>query len=406
MNTLNGRKRILFIAETATLAHVVRPLVLAKALNSSCYEVHFACTSGYEHLLKNVNLTFWPIKSISEQQFLEAISKGKPPYNEKTLLNYIADDLRVINKIQPHFLVGDHRFSLAISAHVSKVPYAALTNAHWSLYSLLPRFPIPEHPMVNAFGLSVANFLARWVRPITFKLFARPVNRLRQKYGLPALGDLCDVHTKSGNFTLFADTPVFSPTINLPSNYRYIGPILWSPDTAIPVWWDEVSTERPCIYVTFGSSGQVDLLPIVTEALAELPVNVLVATASRLLLDSKRDNIWVTDYLPGTLAAQKSLLVICNGGSGTVHQALAAGIPVLGIPSNMDQHLVMTCVTQAGAGLLLRAGQTTRAKVSQAVAELLSNPDYRTAAQKVAEEFARYDVTREFPRFIDEVCRS
>jgi len=252
--TLDGKVKIFFVAEAATLAHVVRLIVLAKALNPKRYDVHFACAPGYEHLLDGSGVTLWPIKSISEQQFLEAIAKGVPPYSEKTLMGYIEDDLQILNAVRPDFLVGDNRFSLAISAPISKVPYAALINAHWSSYSLLPRFPMPEHPMVDAFGLTVASFLARWVRPITFKLFARPVNRLRRKYGLPTLGDLCDVLVRPGDYTLFADTPGFSPTANLPSNYRYIGPILWSPDMAIPDWWNSLSAERPCVYVTFGSS--------------------------------------------------------------------------------------------------------------------------------------------------------
>lgn len=45
------RRRILFVAEAVTLAHVVRPFALAQSLDPSRYEVHFACDPRYNQLL-------------------------------------------------------------------------------------------------------------------------------------------------------------------------------------------------------------------------------------------------------------------------------------------------------------------------------------------------------------------
>jgi UDP:flavonoid glycosyltransferase YjiC (YdhE family) len=67
------------------------------------------------------------------------------------------------------------------------------------------------------------------------------------------------------------------------------------------------------------------------------------------------DNVHIADYLPGEQAAQRSRLVICNGGSPTSQQALAAGVPVLGIAGNLDQYLNMAGVVRSGAGMLLRS---------------------------------------------------
>ena len=399
------RKRILFVAEAATLAHVVRLIVLAKTLDQDKHQIHFACTKGYEHCLNGLRFTFWPLHSITQQQFLNAIAKGITPYTEKILNRYLKDDFQIIDSIRPDLIIGDNRFSLAISAPVKRIPYVTLTNAHWSPYSPLTRIPmpIPEHPLVNLIGLTLAKFLAPWFQALSFKRFAAPVNRLRKKHGLSEIGNLIHVLTQPGEYTLYADTPGFSPTVNLPPNHRYIGPILWFPETGTPAWWHTLPRDRPCVYVTFGSSGQVDLLPLVINALSTFPVNVLVATAGRLKLDALPTNVWSADYLPGTLAAQRARLVVCNGGSGTVHQALAAGVPVLGIASNMDQHLVMKCVTRVSAGLLLRAGQTTCIRIKKAVTTLLEKADYQASARSIAEEFPKYDVTREFPNFVAEV---
>ena len=67
------RKKILFIAEAVTLAHVGRPLALAAALDRSQYEVPFACADGYDFCFAGADLVRWPIRSISSAQFLQAL---------------------------------------------------------------------------------------------------------------------------------------------------------------------------------------------------------------------------------------------------------------------------------------------------------------------------------------------
>jgi hypothetical protein len=57
----------------------------------------------------------------------------------------------------------------------------------------------------------------------------------------------------------------------------------------------------------------------------------------------------------GTITSARSGLVICNGGSLTTNQALALGVPVLGLVTNLDQHLNMQGVCGTGPGAVLRA---------------------------------------------------
>src|SRR3569833_1809409 len=46
-----GKCRVLFVSEAVTLAHVARPLALAKALDRSRYDVALACDPRYNELL-------------------------------------------------------------------------------------------------------------------------------------------------------------------------------------------------------------------------------------------------------------------------------------------------------------------------------------------------------------------
>lgn len=402
------RKRILLVAEAVTLAHVARPFVLARSLDNNRFEVHLACAKRYEFFLKDADLTYWPVQSIPGEQFLNALAKGAPLYDYSTLARYVEEELRLLEAVEPDIVVGDFRLSLSVSAPLSEIPYAAVANAHWSPYAV-GRFPLPEHPMVRMIGAPIANAVYQIVQPVLlpaiFAYHARAMNRLRRRYGLTPLGDLRHVYTY-GDYTLYPDVPGLVPTFELPPNHHYIGPVLWSPDVMPPPWWDKMPIDRPRVYVTLGSSGQVDVLPMVIEALAEMPVSFLLATAGRIALTSLPDNVWAWDYLPGTEAVQRSALVISNGGSATVYQTLAEGVPVLGIASNMDQYLTMGYVQRAGAGLLLRAGQATKRSVRQAIEKLLSHKKYQSAAKRVAEEFALYDAPSRFCTFVENYLSS
>ncbi|MEK0676167.1 glycosyltransferase, partial [Mycobacterium ulcerans] len=146
-----------------------------------------------------------------------------------------------------------------------------------------------------------------------------------------------------------------------------------------------------------------NLLQVVLNGLADLPVTVIAATADRSDLDNIPANAYVADYPPGEAAAARSDVVICNGGSLTTQQALVAGVPVLGIASNLDQHLNMQAIEAAGAGLLLRTERLKARSVSAAVRQLLDRPGYRQSAQELAEVFGR-ELAR-FPQHVESALR-
>lgn len=396
------RKKILFVAEAVTLAHVGRALKLAQALDPQHYDVHFACADGYEFCFKDSAFTRWKISSVSPQQFLGALAAGKPVYDTATLAGYVEDDLRLLDAVRPDLVVGDFRLSLSVSARLAKVPYIALINAYWSPY-VRQHYTVPNIPLTRVLPIGIANALFRRARPVAFALHSVPLNRVRRKHGMQGLGvDLRRVYTDA-DMVLYTDVPEMFASRDMPASHAYIGPVNWSPPIAAPAWWDALPTDRPVVYVTLGSSGQGQLLPLVLEALAGLPVTVLAATAGNIALDSVPANAFVADFLPGEAAAARASLVICNGGSPTSHQALAAGVPVLGICSNLDQFLNMHGVAAAGAGMMLRADRFKPALVANAVTTLLSSDAASRSARQLARNFSEYDPGSRFQSAINKL---
>ena len=317
------RRRILFIAEAVTLAHVARAAALARMLDPERYDVHLACDRRYLHLFKHLPATIHSIRSIRSEQFQDRLRRGSPLYTGDELRTYVQQDLRLLSDLNPDAVIGDFRLSLAVSARVAAIPYLTVTNAHWSPYAR-SHFVVPELAITQRFGPRLGQMLFTLMRPFVFAQQASAFNRIRREYGLPSIGySLSKIFTEADH-TLYADLPELVPTFNRPTHHHYLGPVLWSPDGK-PLWWSDIPQDRPLAYVSLGTSGRPDLLSSVLWALHSVGIGALVSTAGRRPPDHLPDHTWIAPYLPGLSAARRVDLVICNGGSATVYQAFAAG---------------------------------------------------------------------------------
>ncbi len=397
-----GKPKILFVAESVTLAHVARPAVLANGLDQELFEVIFATDPRYNQLFPELSDYRYDIWSISSEDFLNALAKGSPLYSKRTLERYVEDDLRLIDEVKPDLIIGDFRLSLSISARLRQIPFATISNVYWSVYSN-NIYPVPQLPMTRFLGVRLSQFLFDLTRPLAFALHCIPLNSVRRKYGLKSLGyDLRSIYTDADE-VLLADMPEYFPISAKAAHHRYLGPVTWSPPNRQPVWWEDVDRTRPVVYVTLGSSGRMELLPTVLKALSLLPVTVIVATAGRSNLTSLPDNVWVSEYLPGDEATRIASLVVCNGGSLTSYQAIQYGTPILGIVSNLDQHLNMHYICKAGLGTMLRAEKAGVTEIQKAVEALLSDPHFKDAAENACGLIAKYSSNALFKSYISEV---
>jgi UDP:flavonoid glycosyltransferase YjiC (YdhE family) len=396
------RKKILFVGEAATLAHIARPLVLSSSLDSNDFEIVFACDPHYQWVLGNFNGRFLPLPSVGSGHFLAALARGAPVYDEAVLTRYVRDDLKLLGEVTPDVVVGDFRLSLSISARLARVPYVAISNCYWSPYWRPQRYTVPSLPLTRYLPVPLADALFQLARPIAFALHTRPLNRVRRQHGLESLGfDLRRVYTDADH-VLYADVPELFPGVRLPSYHQFIGPLLWSPPVPYPAWWSSIAEDRPIVYVTMGSSGHRNMLSDMLRSLVPLNITVITATAGDTFPYAVPSNVYVAQYLPGLQAARRASLVICNGGAPTCHQALRAGVPVVGVASNLDQFLNMDRVVSAGAGVTLRADRFNAASLRKVVADMLSDSRYRLAAQGLAGAIASNESQESFEALVCE----
>jgi UDP:flavonoid glycosyltransferase YjiC (YdhE family) len=404
------KTRVLFIVENVTLAQVVRLRVLAGGLDPARYEVHFASAS-FEPLVFDETATFarHAIHSIAKQTVDDALVSGARIYEADLLERYVAEELALFERVRPDVVVGDFRWSLAVSATLAGIPCATMINAYWSPHAARERFPVPDHPIVKAVGLAIAERFFPLAMPRVFAHFAAPLNAVRKRHRLPPVGSLVDVLTW-GDAVLHPDEPSLVPTRAAPPNHAYLGHVGWSPRIsstaarrALAVL-EPLGRARSLVYATLGSSGSMSLVPTVVEALGGLDVDVLLATAGRFVPTALPANVHAVDFAPGDLVARRAHVVVCNGGASTGYQALEQGTPIVGIPSNLDAYLAMTAMKDAGVGELVRGGACTVSAVRAAVARVLGDERYARAAHATQARFAALDPHARFRAVIDRLA--
>ncbi len=402
---IRRKPRILFMAEDVSLSHVVRPLLLAGALDPDRYDIHFATGRKHESFVRSTGLAYAEIETVPSDVFMDRAKKDKPIFKGDELCRSVEDDLRLFKNIRPDLVVCDFRASATISADVANTPLAFLLNAHYGSYSTQP-LPVLETPLRPILGKTLDSAFFKCVLPFVKRVHARPLNEARQAYGLEPLDNIrqwIDWPKKCRSWYLYLDVPELSPTVDLPFNHRYVGPDMWSPDVALPPWWDNVPSDRPIVYLTLGYSGESSVLPALFEVLGEMPVTVIFSSAGNPNCPPLPANAFATDFLPGHEACRRADLTICNGGKGTVYQSLNAGTPVLGIPSNIDQYFTMWPVVEQGCGLTLRARRMNRKELARSIGQLLHRDDFRMSAKRLQRVISQFDARKNFRSFLESI---
>lgn len=150
----------------------------------------------------------------------------------------------------------------------------------------------------------------------------------------------------------------------------------------------------PTVHFTLGTIFNVesgDLFQRVVAGLRALPIR-LVVTVGRDVdpaeLGPQPPHVRIERYVPHAELLPQCILVVSHGGSGSVLDALAHGLPMVLLPMGADQPLnAARCEALAVARTLDALSATPRA-VADAVVRVLEDATYRRAAERVRDEIA------------------
>ena len=94
-------------------------------------------------------------------------------------------------------------------------------------------------------------------------------------------------------------------------------------------------------------------------------------------------------------------VLVALGGYGTVTQALSCGVPMVLAGHGQDKPEIAARVEWTGSGIRLDTDTPSVDALRHAVDQVLSDPDYRTCAKKLAAQFATLNAARELPDLLE-----
>lgn len=346
------------------------PLVpVADAVRSAGHSVAFAGDERFLPALRDRGFSTFTVDR----------SAAVPP---SRLALVTPDQLHEERVIQRHYAGAVARHRLA--------PYAELCRRWQSDVVVRDEADFAAAVVAERLGIGRAVVLVLatggLVRP---DVVAGPLSALRGEVGLgpdPTLAALYADLVLSPFLPSFRDPDFPLPT--RPHHYR--PPPSEQPR---PSWWNELG-DRPIVYLTLGTvfpleSG--DLFERALEGLRQLPVAVVATVGPDLDpgdLPAQPEHVRLHRWLPQDALLPHVSLVVSHGGSGTVAAALRAGLPQLVLGLGADQLVNARRVAQLGLGWSLDPVTATATQIGKAAAELLHDPQVRSAATRCRAEAA------------------
>ncbi len=227
------------------------------------------------------------------------------------------------------------------------------------------------------------------VRP---NVVADTLDRVRNEFGLPSDPDLA---ARSRYLVLSPFPPrLRDPAFPLPATAHMFRSVEVSRASVGPASLPQYLTGAPNIYVTLGTEFNVESGDLFTRLLAglrQLPVNVLVTVGRQIdpaELGEQPAHVRVERYLPQGEILSHCQLVVFHGGSGTLIEALAHGLPMLICAIGADQPYNALRCSALGLGVSLNPVRLTPDDVRDSVDLMLADPSYRHAAQEIQAEIA------------------
>lgn len=214
-----------------------------------------------------------------------------------------------------------------------------------------------------------------------------PLNAVRREAGLEALANPAREALVRAPLMLYLTAePMEYPRPDWPKSIRMVGPGSWEPPAEEPDWLG--GDDRPLVLVTVSSEFQDDgkLVATALEALRDEPVRVVATTlgADPASFDAP-PNARLERFLPHGPVIDRAVCVVCHGGMGITHKALARGVPVCVVAFGRDQLETARRVEVAGAGARLPVQRLNASRLRGAVRQAIGR---RPGAERMAAAFA------------------
>lgn len=362
------RLPVLIFFHGYALAHTIRSLVAARALRNRGYPVVLAGRGPHVSRVRQEGFTVHDVETLPQERMDRFVARGNYEYYDVEWIDRCVQSERtLIQTLRPCLVIHDMKPTAALSARLEGVDDARITQAYNQ-----PGYRSP---------VTLPDYFPAASGPFDAYLADRAAEVGPQR-----------------SFQILADIPELHPPGRNAGYTHYVGPLLDRPDEPVQLdilneGWDP---SRPLVYLTCGSSGrETGYLNALIEALACGGYRVFVTTAGRWtpcrVSSHVRENVRIVDFLPGEWILARAHLLIGVVGIGTIYQALAHSVPVIGAPEHLDQEIHLSQVEAHGLGIKLDRVDLRPEPVLDAATTIMADLDrYRRRAVPFAQALERH----------------
>jgi UDP:flavonoid glycosyltransferase YjiC (YdhE family) len=400
------RLNVLVTTHGEVLAHTTRALAIAEELRTRGANVAFAMRGDKTAIVEAAGFAVRDIAGVPLKDVLRRLRRGTTRLcSDSQAVESVNADVEMLERERPDIVLSDFRPSMAAAARITKTPHVAVLNATWTPYldHEQVRLIWPVHTRFGSAWGTLARALAgpdlmrfRFLDSMFQAIFRQmlvygvaPYNRIQAAHGVARSRDL--YHYWLGDLTLVPDYPTFMPlSADAPSSVKMTGPLVWQSGNASQVQTlaSKLDRSRPTIYATVGSTGDPGLFTLMIEAAKRKNWNLIITKAGLADLASS-GNVHVYDFLPGEAVMRISDVTICQGGSGTINQAIAASCPFVGVACNIDQEWNLDRASRLGLANVFYREDVDREKLVAAIENTLALKDAHRARFAVFDDDKR-----------------
>ena len=254
-----------------------------------------------------------------------------------------------------------------------------------------------------AFNRYSAKYMKESVWDIVLMLFAMPrinkqLNRLREK-GYPVKSLLDIVQNDNETNTIVYTSRYFQPCADTFSKkYHFIGPSIR------PIIKPVEKTADKTVYISMGTVNQ-------NREFYRNCINVLKPTGWQVIIsmgtntdhfEDLPENIQVYESVDQMAVLSIADAFITHCGMNSASEGLYFGVPLVLFPQTSEQGAVAKRVEELGAGVRLKS--ISGEDVLDALSKVISDPQFKTEAERVSESFKACGGTEEAKAFLEQIA--
>ena len=374
--------RILFAWELgANLGHLLRDVPVAEELRKAGHEVVFAVrdTRVAADILVPRQFDF-----VQSPIFIGSVRLAEPPANYAELLEaegwcnrvalrgHLYAWLGIISMGKFDTVIADHAPGALVAAHVAGCIGVAFGNG----FEIPP--DIEPMPTIRSWQqYSEDRLMASQRRVLS------DINAVVVELGGKEFARLGEIFPANPIFGTFAELDHYGQR----KDACYVGSI-HGLSHAAEISWPSGVGQRVVVYLRSLQQATVEVI----TALAKLHVSaicVIPGADAQFKAKYQSDAITIVEH-PVALDSlfENADALIGYASVGVMTEALLKGVPILMIPTTVEQYLVAKRAEAIGVGILI-SGVPDRDRIHTAIASLLSEARFKDSAGKFAERYAQ-----------------